>query len=109
MIVQSTPLIIVNHAAAKARSAWPVLRRRLEGAGLEFDLHETTQPGDATTRTRAALEAGTTLIAVVGGDGTLSEAAQGFFQFGKRIEDLPAPINPDACLAILPAGTGDDF
>ena len=48
-------------------------------------------------------------IAVVGGDGTLSEAAQGFFEFNKRLEDIPSPINSEARLAILPAGTGDDF
>ena len=108
MILQSNPLIIINHAAAKARSAWPVVKRSLESAGLQFDFHETTQPGDATTKTRAALEAGASIIAVVGGDGSLSEAAEGFFKFSKRIEDLPAP-NPNACLAILPAGTGDDF
>ena len=109
MTLQSNPLIIINNAAAKARSAWPVVRQTLAAAAIPFDFHETTQPGDATTRTRAALQAGTSIIAVVGGDGTLSEAAQGFFQVSKRIEDLPAPINANACLAILPAGTGDDF
>jgi diacylglycerol kinase family enzyme len=46
---------------------------------------------------------------VVGGDGTLSEAAQGFFEFNERVEEVPAQINPAAHLAILPAGTGDDF
>jgi len=43
----------------------------------------------------------------------LSEAALGFFEFrnGKDEVGVPAhsPINPDAALAILPAGTGDDF
>ncbi|HUS11591.1 MAG TPA: diacylglycerol kinase family protein [Pyrinomonadaceae bacterium] len=103
------PLIIVNSAAAEAQKAWPIVRRRLEAAGLAFDFHETAQPGDATTRTRAALRAGINTVAVVGGDGTLSETAQGFFEFSKRIEDVPSRINPDACIAILPAGTGDDF
>ena len=103
------PLIIVNNAAAKARHAWPVVRTRLVGAGIEFDFYETTQPGDATTRTRAALRNGATTIAVVGGDGTLSEAGQGFFEFSERVADLPSPINSLAQLAILPAGTGDDF
>jgi YegS/Rv2252/BmrU family lipid kinase len=44
------------------------------------------------------LKSGTEAVVVVGGDGTLSEAAEGFFE-----------INPSATLAILPAGTGDDF
>ena len=85
------------------------MRRSLEVAALSFDFHETTQPDDATRRTRDALRSGVNTIAVIGGDGTLSEAAQGFFEFSKRVEDVPSQINPDACLAILPAGTGDDF
>jgi diacylglycerol kinase (ATP) len=46
---------------------------------------------------------------VVGGDGTLSETAEGFFEFDRQLGEVPAPINPAAALAILPAGTGDDF
>jgi len=107
--IQSRPLIIVNNAAAKARRAWPVVRKQLEAAGVALDVYETTQRGDATTRTRAALQDGVTSIAVVGGDGTLSEAAEGFFEFREDVEDLPSQINAKAHLAILPAGTGDDF
>jgi diacylglycerol kinase (ATP) len=103
------PLIIVNNAAAKARKAWPAVRSRLEAGVVTFEFYETTQPGDATTRTREALRMGVNTVAVVGGDGTLSEAARGCFEFSKRLEDLPSQINPEACLAILPAGTGDDF
>jgi diacylglycerol kinase (ATP) len=104
-----TPLIIINNAAAKARRAWPIVRREFEASGLDFDSYETSRPADATTQTRVALRAGITNIAVVGGDGTLSEAAEGFFEFSKRVEELPAQINSAASLAILPAGTGDDF
>ena len=98
-------LIIVNNAAAKARHAWLSVRNQLLAAGIEFDVHETTHAGDATVKTQAALQSGVTTIAVVGGDGTLSEAAQGFFQFAENPEQLPALINPAASLAILPAGT----
>jgi diacylglycerol kinase (ATP) len=55
------------------------------------------------------LESGTDSVAVVGGDGTLSEVAEGFFQFNSNPDVPPAPINSSATLAILPAGTGDDF
>ena len=103
-------LIIINNAAARARSAWPSIEAALRRSKLEFVLCETAAPGDATTRTRAALRAGFSTIAVVGGDGTLSEAAEGFFEFDKeQIESIPSPINRNATLAILPAGTGDDF
>jgi diacylglycerol kinase (ATP) len=103
------PLIIINNAAAKARQAWPMVRSRLMEAEMEFDYYETSKPGDATTQTRNALRSGVLTIAVIGGDGTLSEAAQGFFELSSNLEDLPSQINADAQLAILPAGTGDDF
>ena len=103
------PLIIINNVAARTRNAWPIVRARLMAAGIGFDSHETSRAGDATIRTREALRAGINTIAVVGGDGTLSEVAQGFFEFNKRLEDLPSQINSAARLAILPAGTGDDF
>ena len=109
MTVAERPLIIVNNVAAKARRAWPVLRGQLEKCGINFDFYETTGPGDAITQTRAALKAGFSTIAVVGGDGTLSEAAEGFFEFRNESAGLAAPINHEAALAILPAGTGDDF
>jgi len=103
------PLIIINNAAAKTRQAWPTVRERLLDAGLEFYFYETSQAGDATTRARDALRGGVTTVAVVGGDGTLSEAAEGFFEFSPNAENLPSPINAKAHLAIFPAGTGDDF
>jgi YegS/Rv2252/BmrU family lipid kinase len=102
-------LIIINNAAAKTRIVWPKVRQQLIDAAVEFDIHETAHAGDATRHTRAALKAGVTSVAVLGGDGTLSEAAEGFFEFSKSGVELPAPINSTASLAILPAGTGDDF
>ena len=103
-------LVIINKTAARARRSWPRIRDALIRNGVGFDTHETAAPGDATTRTRAALRAGCRIIAAVGGDGTLSEVAAGFFEESRCSADgLPAPINPNAALAILPAGTGDDF
>ena len=104
------PLIIINNAAARARRAWPIIRERLDQSGIGYDVCETEGPGDATVRARAALQQGCLLIGVVGGDGTLSEAAAGYFAPPReQSDDLPVLINPDAALAVLPAGTGDDF
>jgi YegS/Rv2252/BmrU family lipid kinase len=106
----SKTLIIINNAAARARQSWPIIKAKLEQSKLEFAIYETKAPGDATTQTREALGAGFTTVAVVGGDGTLSEAAAGFFEFDKeRSQNPPSPINDQAALGILPAGTGDDF
>jgi diacylglycerol kinase (ATP) len=102
-------LIIVNNVAAKARQSWPKIKSQLDAAGVDYKTHHTNQKGDATLQARAALKSGEQLIVVVGGDGTLSEAAEGFFQFNNDIEQPPTAINPDATLAVLPAGTGDDF
>ena len=106
---QHRTLIIVNKVAGKTRRAWPNIAAKLQESGIEFELYETTARGDATVRSRAALLEGFSTIAVVGGDGTLSEAAEGFFEFDHLADSLPLPINRDAALAILPAGTGDDF
>ncbi|HEX8773392.1 MAG TPA: diacylglycerol kinase family protein [Pyrinomonadaceae bacterium] len=109
---QTRTLIIINNAAARARRAWPSVKALLADSGMLFDAYETTHAGDATTRTRAALRAGYSVIAAVGGDGTLSETAAGFFDEHEERADtpsLPSPINRDAKLALLPAGTGDDF
>jgi diacylglycerol kinase (ATP) len=102
-------LIIVNNVAAKARQSWPKIKTQLDAAGVDYRVHHTCARGDATIQTRAALDSGVELVVVVGGDGTLSETAEGFFQFSDTPELLPKPVNPKATLAILPAGTGDDF
>jgi diacylglycerol kinase (ATP) len=102
-------LIIVNNVAAKARQSWPQIKTQLDAAGVDYQVHHTNHKGDATLKARAALKSGIQLIVVVGGDGTLSEAAQGFFEFNNDLDVLPSPINAEATLAVLPAGTGDDF
>jgi len=67
------PLIIINNTAAKARQAWPNVQAELKKKGIRFESYQTTRAGDATGRTRKALSEGHELVAVIGGDGTLSE------------------------------------
>lgn len=102
-------LIIINRTAAKARRVWPAVKQQLDAAGVEYQAYETKSPGDATIQTRASLKSGIEAVVVVGGDGTLSEAAEGFFEFNDDLNIPPVAINSSATLAILPAGTGDDF
>jgi diacylglycerol kinase (ATP) len=103
--------VIINRAAARARRAWPLVREALAGSGVAFDAHESSVQGETEERTRAALVAGYGTIAVVGGDGTLSAAATGYFRAVEDVGDAEAlkAVNPQAALAVLPAGTGDDF
>src|SRR5215203_6950968 len=102
-------LLIINKHAAKARRVWPTIKDHLDRARVKYQIHETKSPGDATTQTRVALKSGIETVAVVGGDGTLSEVAEGFFEFNDDLDVLPKTINSEATLAVFPAGTGDDF
>ncbi|HEX8557002.1 MAG TPA: diacylglycerol kinase family protein [Pyrinomonadaceae bacterium] len=104
--------VVVNHTAARAREAWPRVREALARAGVRFEAHESERPGETEGQTRAALRGGFETVAVVGGDGTLSAAAAGYFEpcEGSGGDDeSPAAVNAAAALAVLPAGTGDDF
>lgn len=62
----------------------------------------TERAGHATKLTRQALRSGVKLVVVMGGDGTLNEVVNGFFDGDKAIA-------PDAAIGLLPAGTGGDF
>ena len=104
-------LIIYNPTAGRARRAIDEVRAVISAMdSAAYEIYETTGPGTATTRTRAALSEGYTTIAAVGGDGTLGETATGFFDLD-NLDDKgwPAPVNPRAVFAPLPAGTGNDF
>lgn len=113
MNAQRRTLVIINNRAASALRIWSQVESKLAQNGVSFCAHATAHAGDATNAVRAALRAGYKIIAVVGGDGTLSEAAQGFFEFDERSVDsannATLPVNVDAALAIIPAGTGNDF
>lgn len=100
------PLLIVNPRAARARRVFPRVRDRLTAAGIAFDVHETIAAGDATTSTANALRAGRELIVAIGGDGTISETGNGFFDLS---DDGCVPLAPNALMAIIPAGTGNDL
>jgi YegS/Rv2252/BmrU family lipid kinase len=109
MTTQPELFIIVNYNAARARGAWAQVRPALDAAGICFDAHEAKQTGDAQARTRVAINEGYRTIAVIGGDGTLSEVATGFFTSQQELDRPPVAINPNAVLAVLPGGTGNDF
>ena len=73
--------LVLNPASAGGRTHrnWPAISTALSAAGVSFDLHRTTGEGEATEAVRTALAGGYRTIVVVGGDGTLNEAVNGFF------------------------------
>ncbi len=97
-------MVIVNPASGngKTRNNWPDIKNNLEKAGLEFDFAHTTCRFEATYFVREALKNGYETIVSVGGDGTLNEVVNGFFDNGVM-------INQSAKLGIIPGGTGGDF
>lgn len=69
---------------------------RLESLGHAVTHHPTEARGHATQLARAAVAEGASVVAAIGGDGTVSEVALGL-------------LGSDADLAIIPAGTGNDL
>ncbi len=98
-------LFIINPASARGATlrAWADARQEVAAAGVDFDEHVTTRAGEATEVAREALNIGVTRIVAVGGDGTLSEVVNGYF------DDCGRAINSAASIGLLPSGTGSDF
>lgn len=96
--------VIVNPIAGGGRvqRLWPKLRPRLLEAVDPAAIRWTSGPNTATELTRNALNEGFDRIAAVGGDGTLHEVVNGFFDEGTA-------INPSAVLVPFGFGTGTDF
>lgn len=67
-----------------------------------YETCETQAPGHATTLARTALDRGITTVVAVGGDGTINEVVNGFFDGGRAVA-------PDARIGIIPSGTGSDL
>lgn len=96
--------VIVNPASdqGRTRRRWREIKEALKTFIREFHYEFTEKPLQAIDLTREAIKSGTELVIGVGGDGTLNEIANGFFEENKI-------INPEAELAIVPSGTGCDF
>lgn len=81
---------------------WPKICKLARDLLGPFENCLTNGPGDATRMTRELILAGADRIICVGGDGTLNEVVNGFF-------DERGPLNRNAVLGFLPNGTGCDF
>ena len=96
--------MIVNPAAAGGRAGRRLgdIGALLGAAGVDCEIQPTLHPGHATQLARAAIREGRPAVVAAGGDGTLNEVANGFFEGG-------APIPTGCALGILPLGSGGDF
>ena len=96
--------VIVNPASnrGRTRKRWGEIRDGLKHFLREFKFEFTEKPLDATDLAREAIKDGAELVIGVGGDGTMNEIANGFYE-DHRI------INPEAALGVVPSGTGCDL
>lgn len=94
---------IVNPAAGRGGGAqvWRKAESELLAANIPYSVSFTGAPGDATALTGSALRRGVRTVVSVGGDGTVHEVVNGFFDQGNL-------VHPAARVAFLTAGTGND-
>jgi len=81
---------------------WPEIEVKLRHAIGPIRSVFTDSPLAAQRLTSQALKEGMEQIIAVGGDGTVNEVINGFFENGEA-------INPEAVVAVLTSGTGRDF
>ena len=94
------PVVIINPSSASGSTgeAWPRIASDLRSEFGAFQTLFTKVRGDAASLAADAARQGTKLVIACGGDGTISEVANGILSSGKDVE-----------LGILPSGTGGDF
>ncbi|MBI4446004.1 MAG: diacylglycerol kinase family lipid kinase [Acidobacteria bacterium] len=90
--------IIANPAAGHGKSSSNLdqLRYLLRQRGVSYDLRLTEAPGHATRLARELVQGGTSLLVVMGGDGTIGEVIHGM-------------IPSQSVLGIISVGTGNDL
>ncbi len=93
-------VVIVNPSSAGGSTgeAWPQIASDLRSQFGAFKAVFTKNRGDAAALASEAARKGAKFIIACGGDGTVSEVANGILSAGKDVE-----------LGILPSGTGGDF
>jgi YegS/Rv2252/BmrU family lipid kinase len=98
--MSTLPLVIVNPTAARGATQgfWPAMASDLRTHFGPFNCVFTARAGDGRRLALQGAQEGRRLIIACGGDGTISEVANGILESGE-----------DAELGILPSGTGGDF
>lgn len=98
MVAKSNYFLIVNLIAGQGRckELFPKIKVELDRRRVQYDLHFTNEPMEAVDVAKMGIEAGFSHIVAMGGDGTINEVANGL-------------LGSEATLAVVPAGTGNDF
>jgi len=104
------PFLIVNPQAANGSTGrhFDDISAAVRAAVGEHGHAFTERPMHASDLARRALRDGADLVIAVGGDGTINEVVNGFFEEPSHGAP-PRPVRPGAALGILPRGTGGDL
>jgi diacylglycerol kinase (ATP) len=105
-----------NSSGGLTGKGWDDLYSKIKDIlGDNIEVAFSKKSGDGTTLARQFLKQGFKKVVAIGGDGTLNEVANGFFEepvgiysnktSGRAGAASLKPINPDAIMAILPSGT----
>ena len=107
-------VFVVNPASASGRTGkkWPAMLKAFKDKALSKGWSHaddvrtvmTTRPNEGTELSRKSLREGARVIVAVGGDGSLAEVVEGFFEPGSH-----AKVSQTGMLAYVPNGTGGDF
>ncbi|HEY6757520.1 MAG TPA: diacylglycerol kinase family protein [Nitrososphaera sp.] len=114
--IDTVLIVNPNSSSGVTGKGWDDLYSEIKnvlGSNLEVAL--TEKPGDGSTLARQFLKQGFKKVLAIGGDGTLNEVANGFFEepvgihsdkiSGQAESASLKPINPDAIMGVIPAGT----
>ncbi len=91
-------LFIINPQAGKGKplKLVPLIKEYFAGRDEQYQIEFTEYPGHAAALTRQHVQSDRYRVYAVGGDGTLNEVLNGI-------------VGSDSSLAVIPAGTGNDF
>ncbi len=93
------PVVVIANPTAGGGKAGRLIGKvdaLLRGLRVDHEIRVTESPAEMESAARAAASEGAKVVAVLGGDGTISCAVNGL-------------MGTEAALAVLPAGTGDDL
>ncbi len=96
--------LVVNPKSANGDTGkrWAELGAKVKRALPDSEFAFTERAMHADQLARDALKRGFQCVVAVGGDGTINEVVNGFFENGKALD-------ANATLGVLPRGTGGDF
>jgi diacylglycerol kinase (ATP) len=117
-IIDTILVVNPNSASGLTGKGWNDLYPEIKAVlGDSVEVALTKKPADGTILARQFLKQGFKKVVAIGGDGTLNEVANGFFEepvgiHSNKINSESAaefpplkPINPDAIMGVVPAGT----